>query len=173
MGTGNETWARRIGLAVGLAAAAATVLAGRLPAGDGTLGAEVVVAAHPSGELGVRPSGPFLRGVDLRPGDEARGEVEVVNQTGLPLEVRVRGLPSSTQLDGLLHVAIEAGPDPLFRGTLGELRGWSPDALRLDPGEARTLSVRAWLPGSVEGGYEGRVEQVGLEFGPSPAGGAS
>jgi hypothetical protein len=169
----TETWARRVGLAVGLAVAAALVLAGRLPAGDGTLGADLVVAAHPTGELGVRPSGPFLQGVDLRPGDEARGEVEVVNQTGVPLEVRVRGLPSSTQLDGLLRIAIEAGDEPVFRGTLGQLRRWSSAALRLEPGGSRTLSVQAWLPASLRGGYEGRVEQVGLEFDPSPAGGAS
>ncbi len=167
-----ETWARRAGLAVGLAAAAAVVLAGRIPAGDGRLGTDLVVAAHPTGELGVRPSGPFLQAPDLRPGDQARGSVELVNQTGVALAVRVRGLPSSTQLDGLLRLAIDAGAERIFLGTLGELRTWSHPLLRLEPGEARAISVRAWLPPAVERGYEGRVERVGLEFDPVPAEGA-
>ena len=168
----TETWARRIGFAVGLAAAAGLALAGRFPPGDGTLGAHLVLAAHPQGELGVRPSGPFLQAPHLRAGDEARGSVEVVNQTGVALAVRVRGLPSSSQLDRLLRLEIDADADRIFLGTLGELRAWSRAALRLEPGESRTLSVRAWLPATVGGGYEGRVEQVGLEFDPVPAEGA-
>lgn len=94
----------------------------------------------------------------------------MVNQTGVDLAVRVRGLPSSTGLDEMLLIAIDAGSDRLFRGTLGELRGWSPGELRLAPGEARELSVRAWLPRSARGGPAGRAEQVGLEFDPRPVG---
>ncbi len=168
MGTRTETLARRAGLAAGLALAAALVVVGRVPGGNGTLGADLIVAARPRGVLGVRPAGPFLEAPGLRPGEVARGALDIVNQAGVDLAVRVRALPSSTGLDDLLRIVIDAGPDRLFVGTLGELRTWSRRTVRLAPGQARTLAVRAWLPASVGEGYEGRVEQVGLEFDPAP-----
>ncbi|HXF37835.1 MAG TPA: hypothetical protein VNO17_11760 [Actinomycetota bacterium] len=176
MGTGTRTDARLrgLGLVAGLAAAAAIVAGGRIPPGDGRLGADVIVAASPRGELGVRPVGPVLTASDLRPGDPAdapSASMDVVNQTGVRLAVHVRGLPSSAQLDGLLWLELEAGGRSLFRGPLGELRRRTEHAFILDPGEGTELTVRAWLPPSATEGYEGRVEQVGLSFEPVPVGG--
>lgn len=146
------------------------VWAWRVPGGTGTLGADVIFLAHPTGELGVS-TGPVLSGTGMHPPDEARGTLTLRNQTAATLDVRLRGLPSGGNLDDLLRVEVVAGDRPLFLGTLGGLRTWTETPLLLPSGGTATLSVRAWLPAEVRGGYEGRVEQVSLELRPTPVGG--
>jgi hypothetical protein len=158
-----ESYVRRAGVFAGVALVAVVVLAFRIPDGSGTLGADVIVAISPTGELGVSRPGPFMSATGLRPGGTMSGEVEVANQTGRPLAVRLRALPDSKDLDRLLVVDVRAGGARLFHGRLRGLRAKTP-AFRLDSGRKRALRIRASLPASVRSGYAGRIETISLEL---------
>lgn len=160
------------GLLLGAGVTLVALASWRMPPAGGRLGADVRILSAPTGELDVSPSGPFLSANDLGPGSPdggARGELAVRNQTGSPLSVRARLLPSASDLDALLRVRVSAGEERVLDGTLGELRTWSARAIHLAPGERRELHVQAWLPGTVRDGYQGRVEDVGLELRAEPA----
>lgn len=159
--------ARGMGLAVGLLLAALLVLDNRMPRGTGTLGADVVFAVTPTGELAITPSGPFLSATQLRPGPEAHapsGTLEAFNQSPVSLQVHLRGLPSLLDIDEALWVSVESDGRQLFRGPVGDLRNWTSQFLTLASGEKATLTVRTWLPPSAPKGWEGRVATVDLEF---------
>lgn len=159
----TESYVRRAGVAAGIVLVAVLVLAFRVPDGSGTLGADVIVAISPTGELGVSRPGPFMSATGLRPGGALSGEVEVANQTGRRLAVRLRALPDSKDLDRLLVVDVRAGRARLFHGRLGGLRTKTP-AFGLDSGRKRALRLRASLPASVKEGYAGRIETISLEL---------
>jgi hypothetical protein len=158
-----ESYVRRAGVAVGIALVAAVVLAFRVPDGSGTLGADVIFAVSPTGELGVSRPGPFMSATGLRPGGSLDGSFEVANQTGKRLAVRLRALPDSRDLDRLLVVDVRAGNTRIYRGQLGGLRAKA-RAFRIESGRKRTLHVRAWLPAGLRAGYAGRIETIPLEL---------
>ncbi len=161
-----ERWARRAGFVLGLSLVGLALLAWRIPPGSGTLGgADLIFSSGPTGELAVSPAGPFVTATGMKPsGRAAKGRLEVTNQTGGRVAVRVRALPDAHDLDELLQVEITAGPDTVFRGRLGELRRWTAKPLRLASGEARSLEFRVWLPAGIRRGYEARVDSVPLEL---------
>jgi hypothetical protein len=160
-----ESHVRRAGVAVGIALVAAVVLAFRVPDGSGTLGADVIFALSPTGELGVSRPGPFMSATGLRPGGSLDGSFEVANQTGKRLAVGLRALPDSRDLDRLLVVDVRAGnaTRPVYTGRLGGLRAKT-RVFRLESGRKRTLHVRAWLPAGLRAGYAGRIETIPLEL---------
>jgi hypothetical protein len=158
-----ESYVRRGGVLAGMALVAAVVLAFRIPDGSGTLGADVIVSISPTGELGVSRPGPFMSATGLRPGGALSGEVDIANQTGRRLAVRLRALPDSKDLDRLLVVELRAGNATIYRGRLAGLRaGTRP--FRLDSGRSRSLRLRASLPATVRDGYAGRIETIKLEL---------
>ena len=118
MKSNGDVALRVLGLILGLAAATSLVLSSRIPPGTGTLGADVILASAPTGELGVSPIGPFLSATNLSPSDHdvPAGDLQVTNQTGVALDVQVRGVPSTADMDALLHVRIVAGDAPVFDG---------------------------------------------------------
>jgi hypothetical protein len=164
-GTRIESYVRRAGVAAGVALVAVLVLAFRVPDGSGTLGADVIVAISPTGELGVSRSGPFMSATGLRPGAALSGEVAVHNQTGRRLAVRLRALPDGKDLDRLLVVDVRAGhaTRPIFTGRLGALRAGT-RTFRLAPGAKRSLRLRASLPAGLHTGYAGRIQTISLEL---------
>ena len=163
--TSTNTWARRIGLAIGLFLALVAVLSWRVPAEGAGLGAEVRMTAMPPGEVMVDPTSPFLVGRRLQPGGEdAAGELRVRNIAPRAVEVQLRVLPSSRDLDRLLRVELTAGGRTLSEGTLAELRSWTTQGVRLEDGEQRTLEARAWLPEGAAGDHEGVNLDVTLEL---------
>jgi hypothetical protein len=123
--TQTETWAGRLGLAVGLLLALAAVWSWQIGGGPGALGTDARFTAVPPGELTVEPA-EFLSARSLAPGEEARGDLRVRNIAGAPLTVRLRARPSSRELDRGLWVEVRAvgarGAEPLFAGPLGRLR---------------------------------------------------
>jgi hypothetical protein len=167
METGNriESYVRRAGVAAGIAVVALVAFAFRVPDGRGTLGADVIFAISPTGELGVSRPGPFMSATGLRPGGVVEGHVDVANQTGRRLAVRLRALPDAKDLDRLLHVAVYAGDAarPIYTGRLGGLRAKT-RAFRVDSGRKRELHVRAALPAGLRAGYAGRIETISLEL---------
>jgi hypothetical protein len=166
MNRNGDTVLRVLGVVLGLAAAASLVLSSRIPPGTGTLGADVILASTPSGELGVFPAGPFLSATNLTPGSEdvPAGTLHVTNQTGVDLDVQVRGLPSSRDLDDVLRLRVAADDGPVFEGSLGELRSWSTAAFSLASGETGDLQVRTWLDPAEGQAWSGRIATITLEF---------
>lgn len=163
--------ARALGLVLGLAIALMAVRSWAIPAGRGELGTDLIVATAPTGELAVSVTGPFLTGTGMHPGTEANGpsgRIGVYNRTAAVLDIRIQARPSRPDLNHLLWMEVDAGSDRVYRGPLAGLVDGSPGSFRLAPTEDVTLSIRTWLPMSVETGYQGRVVTVDLTFVPTP-----
>jgi hypothetical protein len=171
--TGNKSyrWARRTGFALGLALSLVLAVSWQVPAGTGRLGLDVQVIASKTGELGVEPTGVIVQGTGLEPRagrDTARGKTTIRNQTPKTLEVRMRLLPGSRDLDQIVLVDAEARGTPMFAGLLGTLRDWSRNAVRVEPGERFELDVRLQVPQGAGDGYRGRIEDIVLELQSKP-----
>jgi hypothetical protein len=67
------------------------------------------------------------------------------------------------ELDEVLRVQLTAGTTDVYTGTLGGLRDWT-RGFPLDGGQATRLQVSAWIPRSATGPWQGRVDDVSLEF---------
>jgi hypothetical protein len=160
-------WARRAGFAIGLALSLVLAVSWQVPAGTGRLGLDVQVIANQTGELSVDPTGVFVEGMALEPRegrDAAHGTTMIRNTTGRTLDVRMRLVPESRDLDQVLLVDAEARGKPLFAGLLGSVRGWSSNAVRVKPGEAIELDLRVQVPAGAGDGYRGRIEELALEL---------
>jgi hypothetical protein len=167
MRTRGDTLLRLSGLVLGLAAAASLVAGSRIPPGTGVLGADVVMATGPTGELAVTPTGPFLAATNLTPGSAdgaPDGTLDVTNQTGATLDVQVRGTPSSDDMDDVLHVRVTTAGRMLFDGTLGAFRAWTSGAITLTPGKQAYVTVATWLDPQDDAPWSGRVANVFVEF---------
>jgi hypothetical protein len=162
--------ARSLGLILGLGLAAGILAVSRVPPGTGTLGAHVIIASLPSGELTLDPLGPIVRVAGLTPdGPAGQGTLGIYNQTGRTLRFQLRGVPSTSELDSLLWVEVDDGDRQVFRGNLGEFRSWSEGIVTLDSGTWKRLTVRTWL--ARLDGWVGRVAQIDIEFRSLPSGG--
>jgi hypothetical protein len=155
---------RPLGLALGVLLAAAALAAWRVPGGAQTLGAAVNVETLQTGAIGVQPLHPFVNAPSLLPGGTASGKVTLRNQTGLPMAVRLRALPSTHDLDSLLRVDVRAGSHDLYDGTLGGLRQAGTQPLRLAGGASSTLAVSTSLPANLRSGYQGRLLDITLQI---------
>jgi hypothetical protein len=121
------------------------------------------MVAVPPGELSVESDGAFLTGRRLEPGGSAaHGTLRLRNVTGSDLRVRLRGLPSSHDLDRLVRVELRSGDRALYRGSLAGLRRWT-RATMLDVRDTLSVSARAWIPEGAGGDYEGREADVTVE----------
>jgi hypothetical protein len=158
-------WARIVGFVLGVSLAITAVVGWRLSRGTGRLGADVAIAFLQMGELQLSSVTPIINANDLGPGRSAEGSVEVRNSSPSRLSVGVAAEPSISDLDAVLWIDVSAAGKQLFHGTLGDLREGSTRFV-ISPRQARTLSVRAWLPTDVHGGFEGRIDAVNLTFDP-------
>jgi hypothetical protein len=172
--TGNKDYrlARRMGFSLGLAISIALIAAWQVPAGSGRLGLDVRVVANQTGELHVAPVGAFVTGTGLEAGgpDTARGQTEVTNQTGRTLDVRMRLLPNTRDVDGVLVVDARGGGRRLYSGPLGGARRWSREAVRVAPGDTFEVDLRLHLPEGVSEHYRGRMADITLELSSAVAG---
>jgi hypothetical protein len=159
-------WARGVGFVAGFAVAMTAVLSWRIPAGTGTLGADLSVVALRTGELTVSTSAPFLVAGGMRPGSAATGSVDVYNDSGSDLRVTVAAQSSSSDLGDLLWLEVDAAGEDLFRGPLSDLLEGTEKGFEIGPGNTTTLGVRGWLPTSVDQGFEGRSVDLALVMTP-------
>ena len=53
---------------------------------------------------------------------------------------------------------------PVFAGRLAELRSWTRRPLRLPADRLHKLEFEAWLPMSIDSGFEGRSVELELEW---------
>jgi hypothetical protein len=148
---------RTIGLAIGIAIAAAFLLASRPDAQAPDAPAGIRLTVPLSGELEVTPSRPVLSSGELTAGGPAAaGSFRVRNQTGEALTVGFRAESGSTALDGLLRVRLSSSGAQLADTTLQGLRSGTPAGLRLLPGDEADVQVQAWIPPEVTEGYQAR-----------------
>jgi hypothetical protein len=156
-------WLGAGGLVAGLIVAAVLVLTvWAIPPGGGTVGASISFSALPTGELSVTPSGAFLTGDAMEPADDAEGTFQMFNQTGVPLDVSMRGTSSEGTLGDVLSVEVVADDEVVFSGSLAAFAAWT-DPVRLRSGQTATVEVRVSLPEGAEG-FEGRLDRVTVEF---------
>lgn len=154
---------------LGAAACAALLLSVHIGRPAGALNASLTLTSAPTGELGVTPAGTVLAARDLRPGaPPVRGSLLVRNQTGIPLDVRLRARPLSGDLDADARLRIDAGRATIFDGTLGALRSGS-RRLRLGPGAGSRLRIAVSLSPHDRGGAQGRSDDAALELTSTPA----
>jgi hypothetical protein len=161
----TDTFTRVLGAAIGLCLVAALIVASRPASGHGgVLPARLTFTAGLDGAVAIAPMAPkpLLETGPMRPGSHAGATMNVRNQTGESLAVRLRAKPSSTELDGTAHVRLTSRGKTLADGTLQELRQGT-EPLRLAPGAAARVQVIAWIPAETETGYEGRNVAVALE----------
>lgn len=161
--------ARLLGTAVGVCLAAAALISWRVPGGERTLGADVRIEALQTGEVGVAPLHPFASAPSLLPGSSLTGDVTVRNQTGVPLALRLRALPSTRELDSLLGVRVSAGGRTLYAGDLGGLRTAGSRPLALQAAQSSRLHVTASLPAGLRSGFQARIVDVSLQIDTSRA----
>jgi hypothetical protein len=140
------------------AAAALVLLAGyRVPAGRGTLGADVTMSVGRSSLVQLSRTGTVLDAARLRPGRRVTSAVTVTNPGGATLRLRPRAqVAGDVALDALLRVEVRGGGRVLYRGTLHDLGQPVAGVWRLGPGASGLLSVRLGLPRGVAEGYAGR-----------------
>jgi len=164
MRTRGDGWALRSGVMLGLIAATVFLLAFPVKGGGGAMGLDVAIGSMPTGELDVKPVGPFLRGAGLAPGDDpATGTLHARNQTGVTLSVGINVLPSSSYSDEFLEVTATYEGSVILKGTVGDLRGMNHDLLTLESGESADIDVTAEVKSGAIG-YQGRVEDVTFEL---------
>ena len=138
----------------------------RVPASDGTLGADVRIVATLGNGLSTSASGAFLSGRHLESGGEAaKGELPLRNDSPAEAVVSFRALAPRYRLSRLVRVELSVGGRKLAGGSLARMRRWS-GALRIPRGSTRTVEASAWVPGSVRGGYEGRSADITLDVRP-------
>jgi hypothetical protein len=160
----NDNGARAAGTILGIGVALALVLVSLPAASSSPLPATVRVSMAPVGELEVTPAppSPVLLAGALRPGSvPAQAEFQVRNQTGSDLLVLLQTGADSTALDGLLRVRVSEAGRALADTTLQGMRQRSL-SLRLRSGARARLRIRAWIPGEVLDGFEGRLVHVSL-----------
>jgi hypothetical protein len=163
---------RAIGFVLGAGLAITALLSWKIPPGHATLGADVTVVSHPSGELAVSPNGRIINATALKPGPPSAAEgshVKLHNQTDTTLDVRLRGVPSESDLDDALMVDVTSGGESLFRGSLGDFRSWTPEGISIDSGAQAGFQISTWLPPTLAAGYQGRSTTVDLELRSTPA----
>jgi len=152
-----------VGLALGGLLAAIAAGSWGVTAGSGSAGADVSALANLTGELDVSPAGKtFLRGRALMPGDGVTGTLQVRNQTAKALDVRARLAADRPDLNRVLHASLEADGVRLYDGSLGGLRRFSPEAVRIPSGETIDVELRLSLPSATKGGYEARTAETTL-----------
>ena len=168
--TGIEKRARVLGAAAGLALAVVVVAGWAMPGGSAPAGADVRLTTGPTGELAVAPGGPLLAATGMRPGTERRGSPFVVrNQTPIALLVTPRATPAVSDLDDDVLVELAVDGAPIGKASLRGLRAGGAGSFVLAPGQARTLTARAELVGTVTD-YQGRWADVAVHLETTPVG---
>ena len=145
-----------IAFLVGLAAVAVAVFGWRVAPAAQHDEINLRVELNQTGELGVVPSGRVLADSNLGTGDTASTSVTITNQTGEPVDLRLRALPQSPDLDHVLVVELRTGGVQIFSGDLGELRTWTNRGPTLAPGVPTTVELSVSRSGA--GGYSGPAQ---------------
>jgi hypothetical protein len=167
MHVGIAKIASGVAFASGVAAAAFAVQGWSIARGAAAPGADVRITTARSDSIAVTPSG--LAKSNLTPSSRAlRGSLVLFNATGGALSVRFRADATDADLDHVLFLRLSAGGARLFSGPLTALHEAS-RALTIASHARTPVVVRAWIPASLESGYQARAETVQLSLLTKPA----
>jgi hypothetical protein len=154
----NDLAARASGAVLGLAIALLIVVSAR-PAGGAavTAPASVGLSVNTGGAVAAAPATPkpVIHAARIRPGRSVSGRFRLTNQTGRTMEVGLRALPSSTGLEGVVHLRLTADRQ-LSNTTVEGLRKTPSDPVALRPGQTTELRAAAWIEKGADTGYAGR-----------------
>jgi hypothetical protein len=158
--------ARLAGCLVGVALAAALVLASRPASGGQAVGADVGFYANQTGELAISPPGPakFIDAPELRPGQSVSGDFSVTNQTGIREAITLVPLPSAHELDSFLQLRLSSRGDTLEAGTLGSLAHGNGRPLIIGPGQSVVVTTTASLPPGAGDEVAAALVDVAINF---------
>lgn len=161
-----DTWAGRLGLASGACAVAVWLAVAGMPATPPAPSASVRLGTLATGELDVSPlAKPVLAATSLRPGDgAASGAVRVRNQTARKVRVSLRTTAAGEELARSAWIEVRHGKRRLMRTSLAGSRTWSQATVGLDPGQARVLNARVWIPRQALDGWQAGRANPTLEF---------
>ena len=155
---------RALGALAGAALAIGVVATARPSDEVPSLPASVNFTVPLTGELEVEPAfpRPVLK-ADMRPGERhATATFGVRNQTGETLSVGFRAKAGASHLDGLLRVRLRSSETTIADTTLQGLRDGSDVPVALLSGAKAKIRIEAWIPTSVDSGYESRSAKVSL-----------
>jgi hypothetical protein len=153
---------------VGATVALVLLASYRVPAGRGTLGADVTMSVGRSPLVQLSRTGTVLDATRLRPGHGVATVVTVTNPSAATLRVRPQAQAAGdAALDALLRVEVRADGHALYAGTLDELVQPVAGIWRLGPGASGRLSVRLSLPRGVAAGYAGRSTHPAIVLEPA------
>ena len=157
--------ARLLGGLVGTGLAAVVLIGARPTPDFPRLPATIRLEVPVTGEIEATPAAPrpVLASRSLTPDAKPRvGTFRIRNQTGWVLRVGFRAHGSAEGLEGLVRIRLGAGGRPFADTTLQGLRHGSERGVLVPSGGSRRISIRAWIPGDVGDGYEGRRADVSL-----------
>jgi hypothetical protein len=156
---------RAIGALLGIALAGSLVAIARPSSEVPTIPATVSFEVPLSGELEVDPVAPrpVLDSASLQP-ESPRGSTsfDVRNQTADRLSVGFKAESAGTSLDSLLRIRLSFGGAVIADTTLQGLRAGSESTVSLDSGQSAAIRLEAWIPPSVETGYESQRANISL-----------
>jgi hypothetical protein len=152
-----KRWAELTSFLIGAAAALVLLAGWRVPAGRGTLGADVTLSIGLSPVVQLSRTGTVLDSTRLRPGQRVTTAVTVHNPSTAALRLRPQAQAAGdATLNALLHVDVRADGQKLYAGSLAELARPVAGAWRLGPGASGRLTLRLTLPSGIAAGYAGR-----------------
>lgn len=139
---------RLAGLLAGLCLVTVVALQSwRVPASPRAAGVEVGLRVVSSGEVGVSPAGPVLRGRALTPGGPAgRGRVRLTNRTAGELAARPRLTGGDPALDRLIELELSVAGRVVFRGPPAGLRDGVSTPVPLPRSGSAVVRVSARVP---------------------------
>jgi hypothetical protein len=140
---------RAAGLLAGVCLVAVVALqTWRVPASPSAAGAQVELRAVPTGEVGVAPAGPVLRGSLVADGPGLRGRVRLSNRTAQSIAVRPRVTGGDPALDRLVELELTVAGRVVYRGPLGGLRDGVSTSVPLRPSGSATVRAVARVAAS-------------------------
>jgi hypothetical protein len=140
------------------ATVALVLLAGwQVPAGRGTLGADVAMSVGRSPVLQLSRTGTVVDATRLRPGGGIDTTLTVHNPEARALRLRPRAqIAGDAALDELLRIDVRADGTQLYSGSLAGLAKPAAGLWRLGPGASGRLTLRLTLPRGTSAAYAGR-----------------
>lgn len=154
-------------LLLGVALAGLAVAGWQVDGGLTAPPAQVTLVTAASETLAITPATAEVDGA-LRASDSDTGvesELTVRNATGGAMAVRLTAEPTTPALDQALLVRVSAKGQTVWEGTLGALRGGTPDAFVLQSHETTDVTIRAWIPSTADPAqWHARSESVRLSF---------
>lgn len=126
-----------------------------------------------SGEIGLERGGQLLDGRVLHGGESGgvRGEVQLVSEASVPLDVTVWDVGPPSGLEELLWVRITLDDVVLYDGSLATLRQTPSSAARIDSGRRALLAAAVSLRPGAPDTFQGRRTELLLRLESKAVGG--